>query len=113
MRGGEPGGEEEEEQERGGGGGGGGGQKHGERGGGWVEAGRTRPRPRPGEGHRSQVTGHRPGGSYQGLSRQDLQQGDEVVSIAEVLVQVRDVPLGLRTQQEMPLNLFPLFFPRN
>ena len=77
-------------------------------GGGWVEAGRTRPRPLPGEG--SQVTGQRSGWSYQGLSREHLQQGDEVVSIAEVFVQVRDVPLGLRTEEEPSVKLFPALF---
>lgn len=33
--------------------------------------------------------------AHQCLSGEHLQQGDEVVSISEVLVQVRDVPLGL------------------
>lgn len=36
--------------------------------------------------------------SHQCLSREHLQQGDEVVSIPEVFVQVGDMSLGLRAQ---------------
>lgn len=36
------------------------------------------------------------GRTYQAVPREHLQQGDEVVAIAEVLIQVADVPLGLR-----------------
>lgn len=38
--------------------------------------------------------------AHQCLSGEHLQQGDEVVSISEVLVQVSDVSLGLRTQEK-------------
>lgn len=37
--------------------------------------------------------------SHQCLPGEDLQQGDEVVSISQVLVQVRDVSLGLRRKK--------------
>lgn len=37
--------------------------------------------------------------AYQSLSREHLQQGDEVVSISEVLVQVSDVSLGLERKE--------------
>lgn len=35
------------------------------------------------------------GRTYQAVPREHLQQGDEVVAIAEVLIQVADMPLGL------------------
>lgn len=38
--------------------------------------------------------------AHQRLSREHLQQRDEVVSISEVLVQVSDVSLGLWTQED-------------
>lgn len=43
--------------------------------------------------------GQRSPGAHQCLSGEHLQQGDEVVSISEVLVQVGDVSLGLRTEE--------------
>lgn len=43
-------------------------------------------------------------GTHQCLSREHLQQGDEVVSISEVLVQVSDMPLGLGRGQEKQLE---------
>lgn len=38
--------------------------------------------------------------AHQCLSGENLQQGDEVVSISEVLVQVGDVSLGLKREEE-------------
>lgn len=46
--------------------------------------------------------------AHQRLSGQHLQEGDEVVSISEVLVQVGDVSLRLDTKDRKPsLNLQP------
>lgn len=38
--------------------------------------------------------------AHQRLSREHLQERDEIVSISEVLVQVSDVSLGLGTQED-------------
>lgn len=46
------------------------------------------------------VKGSKVNRAHQCLSREDLQQGDQVVSISEVLVQVGDVSLRLRTQRQ-------------
>lgn len=40
----------------------------------------------------------RSGSTYQAVPREHLQQGDEVVAISEVFIQVADVPLSLRVQ---------------
>ena len=47
--------------------------------------------------------GQRSPRAHQCLSGEHLQQGDEVVSISEVLVQVSDVSLGLRTEEKETL----------
>lgn len=44
--------------------------------------------------------------AHQCLSREHLQQGDKVVSISEVLVQVCDVSLGLRTKEKRQIFKF-------
>lgn len=46
-------------------------------------------------------------GAHQCLPREHLQQGDEVVSISEVLVQVGDVSLRLhREKTNLPLKYY-------
>lgn len=47
------------------------------------------------------------GHTYQAVPREHLQQGDEVVAIAKVFIQVTDVPLGLWGQTHWAGRRFP------